>query len=217
MIRINLIAGERRVARKAAARTFDLGQKMALIGGALVVVTGLVVGWRYWVIGEREAQVAAELENVRREEQRLAEILQQVTQFEQQSAQLKQRRDLIAELRRGQSAPVHMIDQISRALPDMTWLTSLTQEGYVVTLEGRATSLAALSDFVGNLEATRYFRRPVEIVESGVVTGQNAAPDLISFTIRGTFQMSGIEPAAAAAAPRGQAPPRPPARGGAGG
>jgi type IV pilus assembly protein PilN len=217
MIRINLIAGERRVARKAA-RSFDLGQKMTLIGGTLVVATGLVVGWRYWVIGEREAQVAAELENVRREEQRLAEILQQVTQFEQQSAQLKQRRDLIAELRRGQSAPVHMIDQISRALPDMTWLTSLTQEGYVVTLEGRATSLAALSDFVGNLEATRYFRRPVEIVESGVVTGQNAGPDLIEFTIRGTFQMSGIESTpAAAAAPRGQAPPRPPARGGAGG
>ena len=50
-----------------------------------------------------------------------------------------------------------------------------------------------MSDFVGNLEATRYFQRPVEIVESEVVNGQNDGPDLISFTIKGTFQMAGID------------------------
>ena len=115
--------------------------------------------------------------------------------FEVRKQQLEQRVALIDELRKGQNAPVHMVDQISRALPDMTWLTTLKQEGYTLTLQGRCLTLTALSDFVGNLEASRYFARPVEIVDSVVVSGDGkTTPDLIQFTIRGTFQMAGIDP-----------------------
>ena len=195
MIRINLIAGERRVA-KAAGRSFDFAQKITLVGSLILVLTALLVGWRYWSLSQREAQMLADIEAARREESRLTEVLKQVAAFEAQRAQLKERVSLIDELRRGQSAPVHIVDQISRALPEMTWLISLKQEGYDVTIQGRSTTLAALSDFVGNLEATRYFKRPVEIVESEVVKGQNEGPDLIGFTIKGTFQMAGIEAAA---------------------
>ena len=45
-----------------------------------------------------------------------------------------------------------MIDQISRALPEMTWLTERKQDGYDVTMQGRCLTLTALSDFIGNLE-----------------------------------------------------------------
>ena len=70
-----------------------------------------------------------------------------------------------------------MVDQISRALPDMTWLTAMQQNGYDVTIQGRCLTLTSLSDFVGNLEASRYFKRPVEIVESAVIAGDgNGGP-----------------------------------------
>jgi type IV pilus assembly protein PilN len=195
MIRINLVAGERR-GTTAASRSFDLGQKMTVIGSLIVLVTVLLIGWRYWALGQQEAQLAADFDSARREEARLGEVLKQVTDFESQRTQLQQRVALIDELRRGQNAPVHMIDQISRSLPEMTWLVAVRQEGYDVTIEGRSTTLSSLSDFVGNLEATRYFQRPVEIVESEVVTGQKDGADLIDFTIRGKFQMTGLEPAA---------------------
>jgi type IV pilus assembly protein PilN len=194
MIHVNLLSAERPGARTATSPRFDLGQKMTVIGSLIVLVTVLLLGWRYWALGQHEAQMAADFDAARREESRLGEVLKQVTEFEAQRAQLQQRVTLIDELRRGQNAPVHMIDQISRALPDMTWLVSLKQSAYDVTIEGRSTSLASLSDFVGNLEATRYFQRPVEIVGSEVVSGQKDGADLINFTIRGTFQMSGIEP-----------------------
>ncbi len=86
---------------------------------------------------------------------------------------------LIDELRKGQNAPVHMIDQVSRALPEMTWLTGLQQDGYTITIQGRCLTLTSLSDFVGNLEASRYFARPVEIVDSSVAKGDGevAGPD----------------------------------------
>jgi Tfp pilus assembly protein PilN len=122
-----------------------------------------------------------------------------VQEFEARREVLQQRASLIDDLRKGQAAPVHMVDQISRALPEMTWLTELRQDGYDVTMQGRCLSLTSLSDFVGNLEASRYFRRPVEILSSEVVSGQAGAPDLIQFTVRGSFQMAGID----------QAPPPP--------
>ena len=72
-----------------------------------------------------------------------------------------------------------MIDQMSRALPEMTWLTRVQQDRLHVTIEGRCLSLTSLSDFIGNLEASRYFKRPVEILSSAVVSGTTAVPDTI--------------------------------------
>jgi type IV pilus assembly protein PilN len=202
MIRINLLSERRSV--KAVSKGFQTGQKITVIGSLLVVLTLVGVGWRYWAIGQQEAEVAREIEAARREETRLAEILKQVQVFEARKQQLEQRVALIDELRKGQNAPVHMIDQISRALPDMTWLTNIKQEGYALTIQGRCLTLTSLSDLVGNLEASRYFARPVEIVDSTVVPGgAPGAPDLIQFTIRGTFQMAGIEPPAPPAARKG--------------
>ena len=191
MIRINLLAERRSV--KAVSKGFQVGQKITVIGSLLLVLTAVGVGWRYWAIGQQRAEVVRQVAAATREEQRLAEILKQVAEFEARKAQLQQRVTLIDELRKGQNAPVHMIDQVSRALPDMTWLTTIKQDGFTLTMQGRCLTLTSLSDFVGNLEASRYFARPVEIVDSVVVSGDGKTPDLIQFTIRGTFQMAGVE------------------------
>src|SRR6187402_3252560 len=167
MIRINLLAERRSV--KAVSKGFQAGQKITVIGSLLLVLTLVGVGWRYWAIGQQKAEVARQTEAAQREEQRLAEILKQVAEFEARKEQLQRRVTLIDELRKGQNAPVHMIDQVSRALPDMTWLTTIKQEGFTLTMQGRCLTLTSLSDFIGNLEASRYFARPVEIVDSVVV------------------------------------------------
>jgi Tfp pilus assembly protein PilN len=192
MIRINLLATERRQA-KAAPKGLLLAQKMTVIGSLIVVLAALGLGWRYWAVEQEKATVERQLADARREEQRLASILKQVREFEATRERLQQRAALIDELRRGQAAPVHIVDQISRALPEMTWLTELRQDGFDVTMQGRCLTLTSLSDFVGNLEASRYFKRPVEILSSEVVSGTNGAPDTIQFTVRGSFQMAGID------------------------
>jgi len=204
MIRINLLATERRAA-KAAAPGFQAGQKMMVIGSLVLVLTAVGVGWRYWALGQQKAEVAREIEAAQREEARLQEILKQVQEFESRRKMLEARVALIDELRKGQNAPVHMIDQVSRALPDMTWLSSLVQNGYTLTIQGQCLTLTSLSDFIGNLEASHYFMRPVEIIDTSVVPNAAKGPELIQFTIRGTFQMAGVDSAP---------PPAPGAKGG---
>ncbi|MGE0042314.1 MAG: PilN domain-containing protein [Vicinamibacterales bacterium] len=208
MIRINLVAAERRAA-KAAGRSFQVGQKATVVGTLILLVTFAGVGWRYWAVTGVEAGLDRDIAAARREEGRLAEILKQVQAFEAQRQQLEQRVALIDELRKGQNAPVHIIDQVSRALPDMMWLTTVRQDGFDVTIEGRCLSLTELSDFVGNLEASRYFQRPVEILNSEVIAGSDGGPELIRFSVKGTFQMAGVE-----APPPPQTGRRPAARGG---
>jgi len=164
-----------------------------VIGSLLLVLTIALLGWRFWALREQKAEVGRQIEAANREEQRLQEILKQVQDFENRRKVLEARVALIDELRKGQTAPVHMVDQISKALPDMTWLTTMQQSGYTLTIQGRCLTLTSLSDFIGNLEASRYFIRPVEIIESSVVPGEPGGPELIQFTIRGTFQMAGVE------------------------
>ena len=77
-----------------------------------------------------------------------------------------------------------MLDQVSRALPDAMWLTELKQQGDDLTIDGRCSSLTALSDFVGNLEASNYFARSVEIVDSKVEPATPQTTELIRFTVK---------------------------------
>ena len=111
-------------------------------------------------------------------------MIQQVTQFEGRRAQLQQRVTLIEELRKGQTGPVHLLDQISKALPEAMWLTDLRQAADDITLEGRCTSLNSLSDFVSALEASELFERPVEIIDSRVEAATTSTPELIRFSVR---------------------------------
>lgn len=201
MIRINLLAAEReKTPRKAASLGFDIGQKVTLVCSLILVATALGIGWWWWMLDRESVRLTSEIAAAERETARLKTILTQVAQFESRKQQLQQRVSLIEELRKGQTGPVHLVDQLSRAMPEMLWLTSLSQDGGDITVDGRCTTLTALSDFVSNLERSGYFRRPVEILDSQVdqVTGSSA--ELIKFQLKATFALPGTEPQPKAAA-----------------
>ena len=93
--------------------------------------------------------------------------------FEARKAQLQQRVTLIEQLRRGQSGPVHVLDEISKAIPERLWLTELKQRGEEFTLVGMTTSLTGVSDLVANLETSSWFKKPVELIDSQVEANDN--------------------------------------------
>jgi type IV pilus assembly protein PilN len=132
-------------------------------------------------------------------------VLSSVQKFEARKAQLQQRVTLIEQLRRGQQGPVHILDEVSKALPDRLWLVSMSQKGAEFSLAGQTTSLTGLSDFVANLESSKWFKRPVEIVDSTVE--QTANGDLVRFTVKATSDNPDAPPAPPPGAGRGAAPP----------
>jgi type IV pilus assembly protein PilN len=188
MIRINLLAVERDRGKKKAVTLGTVGQKLTIGCSLILMLAVLFIGWRYWALGRDSRQLDAEIAAAQQETARLRSLIQQVQQFEQRKAQLQQRVVRIEQLRKGQTGPVHMLDQISRALPQMLWLTELKQTGTDVLIDGKAISLTGLSEFVSNLEASGYFKRSVEIVSTTTETTTQQTGDLIKFTIKGIFQ-----------------------------
>jgi type IV pilus assembly protein PilN len=182
LIRINLLTVDRERAKRKAK--FQIGQKVTVGCSLILVAAALVVGWWFWALQRQSADLDQQIADAERERQRLQSVIQQVAQFEARRAQLQQRVTLIEELRKGQTGPVHLLDQISKALPEAMWLTDLRQAGSEITIEGRCTSLNSLSDFVSGLEASNLFERPVEIVDSRVEAATQTSPELIRFQVK---------------------------------
>jgi type IV pilus assembly protein PilN len=191
MIKVNLLTVERRRARK---KVFDTGRRVTVGCVLILLAAALAVGWRYWTLAGTSAQLDRDVGSAQREAAQLHSVIAQVQQFEQQRAQLQQRVGLIEQLRREQTGPVHMLDQISRALPPTLWLTGLAQaeNPSEVVISGKCTTLTSLSDFVGNLEASGYFKRSVEIVRSELETISTPPGEVVAFTIRAIFQRPGV-------------------------
>jgi type IV pilus assembly protein PilN len=200
MIRINLLGVERKQARSKGP-VFDIGQKLTVGCSLILVVALLGVGYWYWSLQGASQNVDSEIAKAQQEAARLKSLLSEVQTFETRRVQLTQRVQLIEQLRGGQSVPVQVLDHVSRSLPDMLWLTAMKQDGPTLTIEGRSTTLVALSDFVGNLGNNAILQKPIEIVNSqteasrGVANRPGQDPmEVVKFSVRA--QLAGVAPKA---------------------
>ena len=210
MIRINLLGLERQSARKSAAFSLSLSQVAPLLGAAVLVAALGSVGWWYWSLAQTTARLDAEITAKRQEAERLKSVTAEVQRFEKRRAQLQERVSLIEKLRTGQSIPVQLLDHVSRSIPEMLWLTDMDQTGEALTIQGRSTTLMAVSRLVGNLGSSDLLLKPIEIVATQVepVTagaGQ-ATVDVIRFTVRANIKKPEAPKPVAAAAPATPAP-----------
>jgi type IV pilus assembly protein PilN len=178
MIRINLLAAERAQVKKKL--TFQTGQKLTLACSLILVAAVLLIGWRYWSLTRESAQLDADISAAQLETARL--------------------RSLIEDLRKEQKGPVHMLDEISRALPPMLWLTEVKQVGADVVIDGDSTTQTGVSDFVNNLEASGYFKKSIDIVGTRTVPLPQPPGELVTFSLRAQFLTPGeAKPVAAVA------------------
>jgi type IV pilus assembly protein PilN len=201
MIRINLLAVERERARKRVL--IPAAHRVTIGASVILVATALLIGWWFWSLRQRSAQLDVDLARAEVETRQIRSVLEQVRKFESQKALLQQRVSLIEQLRKGQYAPVHLLDEISKSLPDRLWLNEMKQAGAEFTISGTTDSLTAVADFVANLQATRWFK-PVEIGPTRVVADPKAG-DLIKFEVKATFVDPSAPPELPAAAGTGVA------------
>jgi type IV pilus assembly protein PilN len=201
VIRVNLLGVDRTRSRPAGGGfRLPVAQRVTLGASAILILTLAGLGSWYWTLHRQSMELDAALAQAEAETRALRSVLAQVQQFESRKAQLQQRVTLIEELRKGQAAPVRVLNDISRSVPDRLWLHDMTQSGSDYTISGFATSMTALSDFVSGIESTRWFRKPVEIIDSQVTTDPKTG-DLVRFSVKASY----FDPDAP--------PPPPPAKG----
>ena len=183
MIRINLLAG--RTALPPRRASIDLSQRVTVACSVIVVAMVMVIGWRFWSLRQESNRLEQELVAADQEIARLGPVADRVQALDAARSRLEQRVELVQALRRGQSGPVHMLDQLSRAMPEGLWLAQLDQEGDDIIVEGRSLTLGALSEFMANLESSGYFEPPVEIIDSRLEETEQG--EVVRFELRAGF------------------------------
>lgn len=164
MIRINLVGEARKpvAVRSTGAsrsegesRTADLTMLAVVVLGVLVALTHFLV-LRYQVNEKKEQVADAQLEV-----DRLEPIIKEVEAFKLKKARLQNKVDVISDLKANQQGPVQVMDKVSAALPQLTWLTSMEVNPNNLRLTGYAFNTNAIAQYIENLDRVPEFQEPV--------------------------------------------------------
>ena len=161
MIRINLLSEGRRpvVARKTRPKISlgDQDPSLYFLGGGLVLGLLIAAGWWFSLNGKLKA-VNADIRVAQREVDELRPILEEVKSFKAKQRELERKIQVINELTLAQKGPVQIMDRVSRALPDLVWLSTMNFRGQTVDLVGTAFNTNAIASFIENLDKVPEFR-----------------------------------------------------------
>ncbi len=149
MIRINLLPTVRKKRPKPLPGFLVTGVLLSIF-----VIIGVAYGIFY--LKSRISSLEAEKKNNEREIAELNKKLKDVENFEKLNQSYKQRKEIIEKLRRDQSFPVRLLNEIARHLPPGVWLTNLTCSG-TVSLEGYGYTNDDVVSYVDNLKRSELF------------------------------------------------------------
>jgi type IV pilus assembly protein PilN len=162
LIRINLLTEARAAAARKKPGLVPTGARLnnlILLGG--VTLGLLYIGVMALVLTSRSRHLDQEIGKAQEEVARLRSIIDEVKGYEVKKASLEAKIQLINNLKTNQRGPVRLMDEVSRALPDLVWLTELTVAGNQVTLKGRTLSPNAVATYLENIKKSPFFAEPV--------------------------------------------------------
>jgi len=203
MIKVNLVGEKpsKKTKQKKASLPSAPGAVQAYLflalfaGGALVLCAAL-----YWYQSSKLARLDADIAAAQQRQRELQAIKVQVDALEAKRATFQRKVDLIERLKSQQSGPVHLVDELSKSLPDFVWLKDLQQTGDVVKVSGQANGLTSVADFISALQRSGWFPA-VDLVSS--TEDQN----IVTFALQATFKDPEVAAKEAAAAKAAAAAP----------
>ena len=163
MIKINLVAEApaRLKGPKGPRSELSLGARQGDI--LMLVVLGIAllgIGTR-WLLLKNERDHLREVERTKRAERdELQPYIQKVQELEPKRDQPRHKISVINNLKQNQRGPVRIMDEVSRALPDLVWLTKMTMRGSNLTISGVAMDETAVANYISNLDSSPFFQEP---------------------------------------------------------
>jgi type IV pilus assembly protein PilN len=207
MIRVNLLAADRPTKKKKAAgggggapsapgsvQAFLL---LGLFTLGTIVLCAAVWWWQSNKLKALDTKIAA----AEQRQRELQAIKAQVDALEKKRETFQRKVDLIERLKAEQSGPVHMLDEVSKALPDFVWLSAMEQTGAAIRFNGQSSGLTSVADFISALQRTGWFPQ-VDLVST------TEASNIITYGLQAQFKNPEVaaKEAAAAAAAAARAP-----------
>jgi type IV pilus assembly protein PilN len=162
LIRINLLTEARAAAAKKKGPALPTGAKLnnlLLVGG--LALGAIYIGTMFLVLHSKNRKLDTEIAQAKEEVARLKSIIDEVKGYEDKKRSLEEKISLINSLKTNQKGPVRLMDEVSKALPDLVWLTDMAMQGDQLTMKGRTLSPNAVATYLENLKKSAYFAEPV--------------------------------------------------------
>ena len=180
MISINLLP-HREAAKKRRKEAFQVNMVLAALGGLLIA--GLIY-WYFQVMIEGQQ----EKNNLLRSEIKVLEAqIKEIEGLESEITALRARQKAVEDLQSDRNLPVYMLNELVKQLPDGVYITSIKQDGLLVTMQGTAQSNERISEMLRNLtEGSQWFSKPElqEIVAKTVDLTPKDKRRAAAFTLR---------------------------------
>ena len=216
MIRINLLGLKKDVPKGGGAPTITMeGAKLTAMFVVIIALGVVALVGHWYMLTAENTKLTKELQDAQAEKTRLATAKTQYEQFEKQRQFLERRQNIITSLKSNQSGPVTLLNTIASTVSasEQLWLTSFTNDGPKVEMDGVAGNVNTVADFIAHLKSTGQFKT-IEIRES---SQSDAFRDIPTFTFSISAELKPPAPATAsgsggAAGAAGGATPAPGAR-----
>jgi type IV pilus assembly protein PilN len=153
VIRINLLPyrEEKRKARR---------QQFYTLAGLVFTLAAMVVFLVYSVLASYVSEQEGKNAFLKKEIALLDARIDQIKHLKEQSQALLSRKEVIETLQSDRSEAVHLLNELTKNVPEGVYLKSIKQEGRKVTLSGYAQSNSRVSSLMRNLESSPWIERP---------------------------------------------------------
>jgi len=185
MIHINLLPV--RVSKKKAAG------KQQLVLFAVLVVGGFVGNFLWAQTRAADLKVrVAKIAKTRDEIAQLDRIIGEVKDIKDQQAALREKLDILAQLKAGRTGPVRVMDALATLTPKRLWITKVEEKGGAATITGQAVTIDDVSTFMSALKGNPHFGT-VELAKTAANIGGKV--EIVDFTLSAAILYAPKKPA----------------------
>src|SRR3990170_3743530 len=151
MIKINLleVEKERRAKVTAPAATPTAVVAVIVFGAAIAAFA-----FYFLAIQNRLSNLEKDVEQKRAKKKELEPYIKRVDELERRKNELAKKNHAIEELRSQRTIPVHVLDEVSRAVPEYLWLTQMAMKGDLLNIDGETLQEQAIPTFMKSLDAS---------------------------------------------------------------
>lgn len=203
MIEVNLLPGAARrpARRKSGGRGLSLplpklgkmpqlDRMTAFIVGAWVIAP-LAFAWMFLGARSQQAELAESIEVATQDSTRYAQIIAANAALTARRDTIAQKLSIIQQIDAGRYVWPHILDELSRALPEYTWLTAVTQTSGgpqpELQISGQTGNNLALTRYMTDLEASPFITG-VRLASTNLMGGETAGQVLYEFILEARYQ-----------------------------
>lgn len=162
MIKINLLpVPKARKVKKAAEVQYELVLGGIVIGGVVAVCI-----YFWFLLDSKISRLQQDRSRATAELTVLKEKVKEVDNYENNKKILEEKNRIIEQLKKNQTIPVRLLDEVSRSLePLKIWLVSMAAQESKIDIDGRAITNSDIVELINLLRNTKMFS-DIQLIES---------------------------------------------------